>query len=111
MNRYISDDIMSLVSKTPELILKSVAERVRLRRLEKNWTQQLLASKTNIPLATYRRFERTGEVSFRSLVKIAFALGMEDDFGELFAKQSYQSVDELLNASKVKQRRRGGKNE
>ena len=84
---------------------------MRLRRLEKNWTQQLLASKTTIPLATYRRFERTGEVSFRSLMKIAFALGMEDNFRELFAKQSYQSVDELLNASKTKQRRRGGKNE
>ena len=111
MNEHLNDNILSLISKTPDSILKSVVERVKLRRLERNWTQQLLASKTDIPLATYRRFEKTGEVSFRSLVKIAFALGLEDDFGELFAKQSFQSVDELLNASKVKQRKRGGKNE
>ena len=111
MKEGINDNILSLISKTPESVLKSVADNARRRRLERNWTQLLLASKADMPLATYRRFENTGEVSLRGLVRIAFALGMEDDFRELFSKQSYQSIDELLNASKVKRRKRGGKNE
>ena len=111
MNTGINDDILSLISETPVSILKSVADKVRQRRLEKDWTQQLLASKADMPLSTYRRFEKTGEISFRSLVMIAFALGVENDFQELFAKQTYQSIDELVNTSKVRQRKRGGKNE
>ena len=61
----ITDNILALLNKTPESILVSIAGRVKLRRLDKNWTQKLLASKAGIPLATYRRFELKGEISLR----------------------------------------------
>lgn len=107
----INNNILSVIERTPDSVMKAVAERVRQRRLERDWTQQLLASKADLPLATYRRFERTGEVSFRGLVMIAFALGVEDELQELFTRRTYRSMDELLNASAGKQRKRGGRNE
>lgn len=111
MNSSITDNILSFIDKTPDTLLLDVAGRVKERRLEKNWTQKAIAAKAGITFASYRRFETSGEISLRSLVMIAFALGAEDDFKELFSKQTYGSIDELLNASKAKQRRRGGKND
>lgn len=76
-----------------------------------NWTQKLVASKAGMPLATYRRFESKGEVSLRGVVMIAIALGVEEDFSMIFAKQNYQSIDDLVNKKTESQRKRGGKNE
>lgn len=39
-----------------------VAERVKQRRLEKGWTQNMLATKSGVSLASYRRFESSGEM-------------------------------------------------
>ncbi|MGL5014574.1 MAG: helix-turn-helix domain-containing protein [Bacteroidales bacterium] len=57
MNNHISDNILSLISKTPDSIMLSIADKIRQRRLERDWTQQLLASKADMPISTYRRFE------------------------------------------------------
>lgn len=111
MNNPISDNILSLIANTPQTVLTTIAQNIRQRRLERNWTQQLLAAKADMPLSTYRRFEKTGQISLHSLVLVAFALGLESDFQDLFTRQSFQSIDELLNAQKTKQRKRAGKNE
>ena len=103
----ITDNILALLNKTPESILVSIAGRVKLRRLNKNWTQKLLASKAGIPLATYRRFELKGEISLRGLSMVAIALGLESDFESLFSTKSYQSMDELLESNKTRERKRG----
>lgn len=106
----INDNILLLLDRTPNALLSSISERVKMRRLEKNWTQQTLASKAGMPIATYRRFERTGEVSLRGLVMIAIALEMEDGFEALFASRTYQSIDELIESTEQKQRKRANKN-
>jgi len=110
MNNQINDNILSLISKTPDSVILAIAGRVKEKRLEKDWTQKTLAVKAGVSFGSYRRFESSGEISLHSLIMIAFALGMEDDFQGLFSKQTYQSIDELLNVSKAKQRKRGGKN-
>ena len=107
----ITDNILALLNKTPDSILLSIAEKIKLRRLERNWTQNFLASKAGIPLATYRRFEREGEISLRSLVALSIALELEDDFESLFSAKSYQSIDELIESNSKKQRKRATKNE
>ncbi len=106
----INDNILSLLNKTPDLILGSIAGRLKERRLEKNWTQKFLASKAGMPIATYRRFERKGEVSLRGLVMIAIALEMEDDFETLFTTKGYQSIDKLIESNEKKQRKRANNN-
>ncbi len=107
----INDNILNLLNKTPDSILNSIALKVKARRLERNWTQKLLSSKAGIPHATYRRFEREGEISLRSLIKLSIALELEDNFDSLFSTKNYQSIDELIESNGNKQRKRATRNE
>ena len=107
----INDNILSLIDKTPNLIMSGIAQRVKQRRLEKGWTQKMLAAKAGLSLPSYRRFESSGEISVRSLVMLAFALDMIDEFETLFSSKTYQSIDDIVKSEQTKQRKRGHKNE
>lgn len=111
MKSELNDSMLSLIGKTPDKLMLGVSERVKQRRLEKNWTQKMLATKAGVSLGSYRRFELSGEISLRSLVMVAFALDMTDEFESLFSSRSYQSIDDIINADHLKQRKRGIKNE
>ncbi|MCD8471121.1 MAG: helix-turn-helix transcriptional regulator [Parabacteroides chartae] len=107
----VNDNILSLIDKTPNLIMSGIAQRVKQRRLEKGWTQKMLAAKAGLSLPSYRRFESSGEISVRSLVMLAFALDMTDEFETLFSSKTYQSIDDIVKSEQTKQRKRGHKNE
>lgn len=106
----ISDNILSVMHGAPDAIMQQIASRVKNQRLAKNLTQKALALRADVSLASYRRFERTGEIAFRSLVMIGIVLDMSEDFNELFVSKSYQSIEELLQKSN-KIRKRGTLNE
>lgn len=74
-----------------------IAERARKKRKAGKLTQNQLAQKSGVSLGSLKRFERTGEISLSSLVKIAFALGCEDDFQNLFARKEYRSIQEVID--------------
>jgi transcriptional regulator with XRE-family HTH domain len=107
----IDDNILSLINKTPDSLMSGIAKRVKQRRLEKGWTQNMLATKAGVSLASYRRFESSGEISLRSLVMLAFALEMTDEFENLFGRKTYQSINDIIKAEQPKQRKRGNRNE
>lgn len=111
MKANINDNILSLINKTPDSLMAGVAERVKQRRLEKGWTQKTLAAKAGVSMPSYRRFETLGEISLRSLVMLALALDMTDEFQTLFTGKSYQSIDDILKAGQPKQRKRGRRDE
>lgn len=111
MNISLNDNILSLINRTPDLLMLGIAGRVRQRRLEKGWTQKMIAAKAGVSLGSYRRFELSGEISLRSLLMLAFALDMTDDFETLFNGRVYQSIDAILQAGQSKQRKRGNRNE
>ena len=106
-----NNNILSLINKTPGSLMAGVAGRVKQRRLEKGWTQKVLAAKAGVTMPSYRRFETTGEISFRSLIMLAFALDMTDEFEALFSSKAYQSIDDILKAEQSKQRKRGRRDE
>lgn len=83
--------------KSPNDINMDIAKRVRMRRKEKNITQAKLSVYSGVSLGSVKRFERTGEISLSSLIKIAFALGAEDDFDQLFSKKGYASIQEVID--------------
>jgi len=83
--------------KSPHDVNKGIAERMRARRKEKKLTQVQLSERSDVSLGSLKRFERTGEISLSSLVKIAFALGYEDDFDGLFSKKGYTSIQEVID--------------
>lgn len=101
--------MLILKLSTPQDILQSIAKRVKERRLERRYTQKKIAALSGIPLPTYRRFENTGEISLRSLIFIAIALDMEEDFSLIFATKTYSSIDDILK-SKSKTPKRGKRN-
>lgn len=107
----VNDNILSLIDKTPGSLLLGIAQRVKQRRLEKGWTQKMLAARAGVALPTFRRFESSGEISLRSLVMLSFALDMTDELETLFSSKTYQSIDDIVKTGQAKQRKRGNRNE
>ncbi len=83
--------------KTPREIEWEVAKMTRLRRKEAKLTQEELSKKSGVSLGSLKRFETKGKISLESLIKIAFALGYEEDFLKLFAERKYRSIEEIIN--------------
>ncbi len=104
------DNILSLIGNTPGVMMEEIAQRVKQRRLEMGSTQKMLATKAGVSLASYRRFELSGEISFRSLVMLAFALEMTEEFEALFSRQVYRNIDAMIEASQPYHRKRGKRN-
>lgn len=83
--------------KTPNEISREIADNMRLRRKEAKLTQKQLSIKSGVSLGSLKRFETIGEISLHSLLKLAIALGYEDDFVVLFTKKQYGSIQEILD--------------
>jgi len=96
----LNSNIIQISAVNPSEICKSVAQRVKSRRLELNLTQSGLAARAGVNIETYRKFERTGEISLLNLVKLAISLDVTTDFTALFAQKQYQSLDDLLEVEK-----------
>ena len=104
------NNILAVISGSPAELSVAIAARVRTRRLELNLTQEGFAAKAGLKFATYRRFEQTGEISFKGLLQIGFALNALSDFDELFVRKQYQTLDDVLNEQSAP-RKRGKKYE
>ena len=104
-------DIDTIINKSPDAIMKGIAEKVKARRLEKNFTQKAFAKRAGVGYDAFRRFEKTGEISLYNLISCAVILDATDDFAKLFSMKSYQSIDELLEKKEIKGRKRGSRNE
>lgn len=96
------------IIKTPESIRQELSQKARQRRLAMNLSQQGLADRSGVNIATLRVFERKGKVSLDNLLKLAAALGALDAFENLFSKTSdkYSSLDDILTEEKQRQRGR-----
>ena len=67
-------------------------------RKEKKVSQRRLSELSGVSYASIRRFEKTGDISFSSLVKIAIALRLYDDLDNLFKiEKKYSSIEDVLN--------------
>lgn len=95
---------------TSNEVARQVAARVKARRLELDLTQGALAARAGVSFATYRRFEQTGEISFKGLLQVGFALDALSDFDSLFAHRQYRTLDDVLN-EKIATRKRGSRHE
>ena len=86
--------------KSPNQVNKDLAQRIRSRRKEQKYSQEKSSKCSDVSLGSIKRFETTGEISLTSLIKIAFALGLEGDFDQLFSKKSYSSIQEVIDERK-----------
>ncbi len=86
--------------KSPSETSNNIVKRMRARRKAMKLSQKALSVKADVSLGSIKRFEQTGEISLSSLIKIAYALGCEDDFEGLFAKKKYTSIQEVIDETR-----------
>ena len=91
---------------SPVDVMLSVAERAKALRLEQNITQQELADKVGIAIGTVKRFEKSGEIQFNFLLRIALVLGRLDEFRNIFVPDDVPASLYKLENSKSRQRAR-----
>ena len=94
---------MPIMFSTPDTLLKTVADKAKAQRLAVNLTRHTLAEKSGVAEASIKRFETTGQISFHSLLKLAFALDCMTAFEALFAEKPPQNIADL----QTKPRQRG----
>jgi transcriptional regulator with XRE-family HTH domain len=93
--------------QSPREMAHSVAARVRVLRLERGWTQEEIAARAGIALATYRAFERTGQISLERLMQLVVILDAQPGLKHLFALPPARSLDELERRETLTSRKRG----
>lgn len=91
--------------KSPQEVMQEIAIRAKDKRLEQNLTQEGLALRSGVSLGSIKRFERTGEISLKSLIDIALTLGCLEDFDALFADNTLRGS--LFENKDEKKRKRG----
>lgn len=77
-------------------IKQGIKERLHDIRKTARISQDKLAQKSGVSFGSIKRFERTGEISLSSLLKLAMALGYENDFNNLFTRKNYQSIFDVI---------------
>ena len=82
--------------KTPYEISMELALKAKEKRNYMKITQQQLSVRSGVSLSAIRRFEKTGEISLASLLKIAWILDSLKEFDCLFEKPEYNSIEEIL---------------
>ena len=75
-----------------ELVNKLIAIRKR-----KKISQKRLSVLSGVPYGTVRRFEKSGDISLASFVKILIALGLVDELKSLFNNEHYSSIEEIID--------------
>ncbi len=91
---------MDFLWDTPSDVAKRLAERMKQIRKRKKITQQQLAGRSNVSYATLRKFEKTGQISLESFIKLAMELGVINELNDLFTEPVYTSIEEVINANK-----------
>lgn len=83
--------------RTPKEIQLYIAQRIRKLRKSRKMTLEQFAKASGVSLGSIKRFERTGQISLQSLVKIAFALGREEELEQLFENVEIHSIEEIIH--------------
>ena len=86
--------------ETIDEILLKLAERVKILRKRKKLSQSELAKISGVSFGSIKRFENQGEISLKSLAKIAKSLSCLDEIRKLFTNVQYLSIEEVINESK-----------
>ena len=87
---------------TPEAEALKLAERFAKRRKEKKLTQRKAAQLACVSYSSLRRFENTGEISLRSLLRIAYAIGYIHDFEKVFPPQPSPTLKRYDDTAKTR---------
>lgn len=89
--------MMAFNMSSPAEVMADLAERAKRRRIDSDLTQRELAAKAGISYSSLRIFEDTGKASLETVVRIAFVLGAEAEFGQLFPSMAPRTIDNVVD--------------
>ena len=94
---------------SPSKAQRTIAENMRGRRLQLELTQEGLAERSGVPLATLRKFEQQGVISFESFLKLLMVLGMLDAMVKAteVPQTPFASIDQVIALNAIPKRKRG----
>lgn len=95
------------VFTTFEEILVMLSRQIKKRRLEKGYTRLSLQEVSGVPAPTIARFETASRISLESFVKLAMALGYQDEILGVFKECKYSTMEEMETIKKNRNRQRG----
>lgn len=91
---------------TPYKAQIQIAAQMRAQRVQIRLTQEGLAQKAAVPLATLRKFERTGLISLEAFLKMAMVVGVLEKIVEAVeSEQRYASIDDVVKDNKAEARK------
>ena len=90
-----------------KVTMQRLAENLKARRLERKLSTKSLAAMSGVPASSIQRFELKHSISLESYVKLAKALGYSEELMQLLAEPKYDTMEELLEINKNKNRKRG----
>ena len=94
-------DNTNYIWDTPSDVAMKLAKRIKEIRRRKKITQKELAGRSNVSYATLRKFEKTGQISLESFIKLTMELGLIQEINSLFAEPVYNSIEEVINAREI----------
>ncbi len=88
---------MQYIFNTPVDIALEMAHKMKSIRKRRKITQKQLAARSNVSYATLRKFEKTGQISLESFIKLSMELGLTHELNNLFSTPVYNSIEEVIN--------------
>lgn len=88
------------VWETAEEINEQLAKRIRNLRRRRKISQEELSRRSGVSYGSIKRFETSGQISLKSLTRIAMALGCVEEIKELFTAVPYQSIEEVIRENR-----------
>ncbi len=92
---------------TPPEVEKLLADRFKSLRLQARYKRTTLARRAGVTVASLKRFETTGQISLKNLLRLAHALDRLPEFTELLDDPQATSMAELRAQAGAKIPRRG----
>ncbi len=90
--------MLSFLPPTPSEMMETLKTKFKQRRKALGYTQPELASRSGVSLGSLKRFERFGQISLESLLKLALVLECLGEFWALCEgrEEEFGSIDEVL---------------
>ncbi len=94
---------------TPSKAQQVLCRHVKSRRLLLGLTQEGLAGRSGVSLSTLRKFERSGQISLESFLKLLAVLDVLEPLVEAVKPkdEKFRSIDDVLRAQQGKFRKIG----
>ena len=86
--------------ETPEEINRGIADKINNIRKRRKLSQLALSELSGVSYGSIKRFEATGDISLKSLTRIAIALNIADDLKSIFSDIEYASLQEVINENR-----------